>query len=57
MPAEVKAYWKEQADEERRRHQEKYPDYKYTARRSSTGIDGEEDLADGEEDEESNLAI
>ncbi|RDA91449.1 hypothetical protein CP533_6273 [Ophiocordyceps camponoti-saundersi (nom. inval.)] len=34
-PKHVKAYWKKQAQEEDRLHKEKYPNYKYTTKKST----------------------
>lgn len=35
LPPEEKAYWVKQAEEEKKRHAEKYPNYKYTPKRNS----------------------
>ncbi|ODV94959.1 hypothetical protein PACTADRAFT_29178, partial [Pachysolen tannophilus NRRL Y-2460] len=35
LAAEEKAYWNRCADEEKQKHAEKYPGYKYTPRRNS----------------------
>lgn len=54
-PDDIKAQWKGKAAEERRQHQLRHPNYKYTPRRTESGKKKSEKAS--EEDEDTKITI